>query len=160
MSTAVQLPGNPITRTVNHLPVRGLGWTLVATTLGATAFALWYAYDQDRLFPARHLPRTWSFVALFCGVGVLSLGALLARPGRATAFASAFGAGALVYGGANLLHTSAGSAVFALGVAAWASAAATNYRRGGGLGMSLAGLGAAWLMLMGLAVAIAAFIEN
>jgi hypothetical protein len=58
------------------------------------------------------------------------------------------------------MHTSAGATVLALGVVAWGSAAAMNYRRGGGLGMSLAGLGAAWLTLIGLAVAIAAFIEN
>jgi hypothetical protein len=159
-TAAVQRPTNPIARAANGVPAPALPWVVVAATLTATALAAWYAYDQDTLFPTRHLPRTWTFVAVFCGVGLVSLAALLAGPRRLPAFVAAFGAGALVFGGANLLHKPAGAAVLVLGAVAWGAVAAMNQRRGLGSVVSLAGLLAAWALLTAVAVAIAALIEN
>lgn len=148
---------NPLARLAASVPERLAAGVAIGAKLLGSALALYYAYDQDRLFPAEHFPRTWAFVIAVVAVALVS-----AAPGRyrGAAFVAAFGAGMLLFGGANLAYRGTGIAAAVCGAVAWLAGAGVAYRRGESVLWSLAGLVAGWAVTFPLAVAIALAIEN
>ncbi len=151
------LPGNPLQRLAESVPGGAALAVSVAARLLGAALALWYAYDQDTLFPGEHFPRTWTIVILTSAIAVLSC-----VPGRyrGSGIVAALGAGILIFGGANLAHRSTGVAVVACGVVAALAVAAWNHRRGETLASTLAGLAFSGI-ITGLAIAtIVQFVDE
>lgn len=154
---SAQFAGSPLERLATAVPPAVAYAAGLAARVAGVALALWYAYDQDTLFPTEHFPRTWAIVAL---VGVLTL--LSASPWRypGAAFASAFGAGMLVFGGANLAERGSGVGVLACGVVAWLAAAIWNHRRGAPVVATVGGLFAAAVLTFVFSVAVGFALEN
>jgi hypothetical protein len=149
MTTRVtEAVANPLERASALVPEGlALGVAVGAKLLGS-AFALYYAYDQDRLFPAEHFPRTWAFVVVVVVVTLLS-----AAPARyrGAAFVGAFGAGVMLFGGANLAYRGTGLVTALCGAGAWLAMASVNHRQGE---VRQAGL-VRWALTFPLAVGIA-----
>ncbi|MGH7754631.1 MAG: hypothetical protein ACREN5_17635, partial [Gemmatimonadales bacterium] len=125
----------------------------IAARLAGVALALWYAYDQDTLFPGEHFPRTWSIVGVTCALALVSC--VPARiPGSAVV--AAFGAGMLIFGGANLAPRGVGVGVVIAGVVAALAVAAWNHRRGEPVLATILGLTAAGVVT---ALTIATIVE-
>lgn len=151
------LESNPLSRLADAVPREAaLAVSIAAKLLGA-ALALWYAYDQDTLFPSEHFPRTWAFVTV---IAVMALLSAIPASYRGSAFVSAFGAGVLVFGGANLAQKGAGVGVLVCGVVAWLAVAAWNHRRGESIGSSVSGLFMGSLATFLAVAAIVLTVEN
>ena len=143
MAARTSAAPNPLARVARNVPeLPALAASIVARLTGAAA-VLYYAYDQDTLFPGRHFPRTWTFAIVIAGIALLSLvpwaRVATRRPGLAT-WASALGCGVLVFGGANLAQQPAGVVALAAGVLAWLAFAAASSRRPGAAGANVSGL--------------------
>jgi hypothetical protein len=121
---------NPLARLADSVPAgAALAITVAARLVGAAA-AIYYAYDQDTIFPERHFPRTWVFVVVISAVALLSaVPTLRPRAHLVWRLVAAAGAGALVFGGANLAQRPSGVVVLIAGIAAWLSYAALAYQR-------------------------------
>ena len=123
---------NPFARIALAVPAGVTLAVSVAARLTGAAAAIYYAYDQDVLFPDRHFPRTWAFAGTIAVVALLSL--IPRRWYRATpavaAFIGAFGCGLLLFAGADLAHKPAGVVVLVSGVVAVTAFATASYRRG------------------------------
>ena len=61
---------NPLARLAAPVPVKLAVAISVAARLAGAGFALYYAYDQDVLFPERHFPRTWVLASVIAAVAV------------------------------------------------------------------------------------------
>lgn len=147
------LTGNPLQRLADAVPAGAAQAVSVAARLLGVALALWYAYDQDTLFPGEHFPRTWTIVVF---TSVIALVSCLPGSYRGSALVAAVGAGMLIFGGANLAHRPAGVAVVLCGVVAALAVAAWNHRRGEPLASTLLGLIAAGVLT---AVAIGTIVQ-
>ncbi len=134
--------GNPLERLADLIPgATALTVSIVARLVGAAA-AIFYAYDQDTLFPSRHFPRTWVFAGMAAGVAVLSIlpwERWLAKPALANLF-GALGCGILVFAGANLAHKPAGVVVLIAGIVAWLNFAIAAHHRKANPGSTVSGL--------------------
>ena len=125
---------NPLARFAERVPSAPAFAISVTLRVVGAAFALYYALDQDRLFPSRHFPRTWVFTSVIAGVALLSIvpwARLLPRLRRMEPWLGAFGCGVLVFGGANLAHKGTGLVVLLAGIAAWAAYTVVAHQRGG-----------------------------
>lgn len=135
-------PSNPLARLADAIPeMPAFAASIVARIIGAGA-ALFYAYDQDTLFPSRHFPRTWVFCSVAAAIVILSIlpwERLLAKPALAT-FLGALGGGILVFAGANLSHKPVGVLVLISGVVAWLAFAAVSHQRKADPGSLVSGL--------------------
>ncbi len=141
MTTAPRRANPPGRLSAAIPPTPAIAASIAARLVGA-AFALAYAYNQDVLFPGRHFPRTWVFVAVIAGVAVVSIvpwSRLVARPGLAT-WIAALGCGVLVFGGANLAQRAEGIVVLIAGVVAWLALALGSHARGASMGALVSGL--------------------
>jgi hypothetical protein len=147
------LTGNPVQRLAESVPEEAAYAVSVAAKLAGVALALWYAYDQDTLFPGEHFPRTWTIVLL---TSVVALVSCIRGRYRGNAIVAAFGAGMLIFGGANLAHRPVGVAVVLCGVVAALAVAAWNHRRGELAAATLIGLTAAGVLT---ALAIGAIVQ-
>ncbi|MEX0782327.1 MAG: hypothetical protein WD557_06725 [Dehalococcoidia bacterium] len=147
------MSANPVERWAESIPEQAAFAVSVAAKLAGVALALWYAYDQDTLFPGEHFPRTWTIVVFTSVLALLSC-----IPGRypGRAFVAALGAGMLIFGGANLAHRPVGVAVVLCGVIAAVAVAAWNHRRGEPVAATLFGLVAAGALT---ALAIGAIVQ-
>ncbi|MFN0093649.1 MAG: hypothetical protein ACKVVT_02590 [Dehalococcoidia bacterium] len=132
MNRAATTNPNPLAQLAASIPANVATAISIAARLAGAAAALFYAYDQDRLFPTEHFPRTWVFCVVTAVVAVASIAALargVVKPGLAT-WLGAFGGGILVFAGANLAHKGPGVVVLVAGIVAWLSfAAAASQRR-------------------------------
>jgi hypothetical protein len=144
---------NPLERFAASIPLTSAYWVSVAAKLAGAALALWYAYNQDTLFPAEHFPRTWTIAGLTAAIALASC-----VPARypASAIVAALGAGILIFGGANLAHRPAGIAVVACGIIAALAVAVSNHRRGHPAIATLTGLALGGLLT---ALAIGAIVQ-
>jgi hypothetical protein len=151
------MSANPLERWAASVPETAAYAVSVIAKLLGVALALWYAYDQDTLFPGEHFPRTWTIVVFAGAIAVISV--LPTRyPGSGVV--AALGAGILIFGGANLAHRAAGVGVVLCGVLAALAVAAWNHRRGEPLASTLLGLAIAGV-LTGLTIgAIVQFIDE
>lgn len=135
-------PKNPLRHFAEFVPPDiGVALSVAARVAGAAA-ALFYAYDQDTLFPGEHFPRTWVFCLVVAAVALGSLGPIGkagVKPGLVTWF-GALGCGILVFGGANLAHKGPGVVVLAAGVIAWLAYASAAAQRGKDVGAVVSGL--------------------
>jgi hypothetical protein len=148
---------NPLERVADRVPsITARAVSVGAIVLGV-GLALWYAYDQDTLFPGEHFPRTWTIVAFTAAVAVVSL-----VPGgyRWSGVVAAAGAGALIFGGANLAHRTTGVTVVVCGVVAAAAIAVWNHRRGEPLISTLVGLALAGVLTALMIGAIVQFVDE
>ena len=144
---------NPLERAATRVPEHAAFWISIAAKLVGAALALWYAYDQDTLFPGEHFPRTWTIIIFTSALAVAScVPAKFAFSG----VGAALGAGILVFGGANLAHRPAGVAVVVCGIVAALAVAAWNHRRGEPFASTLAGLALAGVLT---ALAIGAIVQ-
>lgn len=151
------MQSNPVARLADSIPGQlALVLSVGGRLLGA-ALALYYAYDQDTLFPGEHFPRTWAFVGVVAAVAAISC---LPMRYRGAAFVAAFGAGMVVMGGANLAHKPVGAAVLICGIVAWLATAAYNHSRGDSIASTVSGLFMASLATFLLVGAIVFTIEN
>ena len=141
---APQAAPNPLARLATAIPAPiALAVSVAARVLGA-AFALYYAYDQDVLFPERHFPRTWFLASVIAALALLSV-IPLRGSGRLAWLPAAFGAlgaGMLVFGGANLANKWPGVVVLVSGGVAYVALAAAVSRER-----------SAWATVAGLAAA-------
>lgn len=129
----------------------------IAARLAGAGLVLWYAYDQDRMFPAEHFPRTWAFAVIVAAMALLSC---IPVPGRWGRLLATVGAGIVFFGGANVAERWPGVAALALGGLAGLPVAATSRRRDDPGWLTAAGFLGAGLATVVVAVAIAASIEN
>ena len=123
---------NPLARLADAIPANAaLAVSLVARLVGAAAL-IYYAYDQDVLFPGRHFPRTWVFAGSVAGISLLSILPMLTarKPGMMIMLAS-LGGGVLIFGGANLATRAPGVVALAAGILAWTSYSAVAHQRAG-----------------------------
>jgi hypothetical protein len=127
-----------------------------AKVLGV-AFALWYAYDQDTLFPGEHFPRTWALVMVVAVFTLLSLPPLRIPGG---AFLFALGSGVIMFGAANLAGEATGVAAVVCGLVAWLASATWNRRNGAQALHSVAGLFAGAVVVFPAIGLILLFIEG
>ena len=140
---ATTMPASPLEHWAAAVPER-VAYTLsVGAKLAGALLALWYAYDQDTLFPGEHFPRTWTIVVF---TAVLALASLAPARFPGSAVLAALGAGALIFGGANLAHRPSGIAVVACGIIAALAVAAWNHRRGDPLASTVLGLAIAGVL--------------
>jgi hypothetical protein len=140
---------NPLTRLAEAVPVKAALAVMVTALLAGTAAAIYYAYDQDTVFPDRHFPRTWVMVGVTSALALLSIvPALRAREHWLWQVMAALGAGALVFGGANLAQRPSGLIVLIAGAVAWLSYAAVAGRGGGGAWGAVAGLALGFAVTM------------
>jgi len=153
------VPTNPIARLAGMIPYNAAMVVSILARLTGAAAAVYYAYDQDVLFPDRHFPRTWLIALVIAVTALISLvpfARLGLKPGLA-AWLGALGCGLLVFGGAMLSHKAPGLVVVAAGVIAWVSYAAVSYQRGDGPGPSVSGLMSGSLLAY-ITVGIAVFL--
>lgn len=159
MSHATAVRSNPLRDLALAIPAdAALAISIVAKFAGAAA-AIYYAYDQDTLFPQDHFPRAWTFASLVAAIAVISTAALPTAGRWWVAWFGAFGAGLLIFGGASLSHRPIGLAVVACGVVAWLTYAAAATARGAGAMRLVSGLFMACLFTFLATVAIALTIE-
>jgi hypothetical protein len=123
---------NPLRRIAARLPVTPLVVLQVAALALGVVFAFVYAYDQDTLFPERHLPRTWVLVSV---ASVVALGAAAVAHGTRgrrwlPAVLTGLSGGALFFAGANLANESTGGVTLACGAIALLAGLALAERRG------------------------------
>ncbi|MFN0147720.1 MAG: hypothetical protein ACKVT1_14525 [Dehalococcoidia bacterium] len=121
---------NPLERLASAMPENlALTISVLARVAGAAAL-LYYAYDQDTLFPERHFPRTWVFTGGIAALALLSIVPMLrgATAGLMVMLASV-GGGVLIFGGANLATRWPGVVAIVAGVVAWATYSAVFYTR-------------------------------
>ncbi|MGI8926093.1 MAG: hypothetical protein ACR2HN_05525 [Tepidiformaceae bacterium] len=150
-------PGNPLHRLADAVPGTAAGYvSIVARVLGAAA-ALYYAYDQDQLFPTDHFPRTWAFVIVVAAIAIAST---IPLRGRFAPWLAALGCGVLVFAGAILSHQAPGIVVLVAGVVAWVAFAIANHQRGGSIGAAVSGLFMGSLLSFLLVGAIVLAIEG
>ena len=121
---------NPLARLAQAIPANAaLAVSLVARLVGAAAL-IYYAYDQDVLFPSRHFPRTWVFAAGTAGMALVSIAPmLLARERGLMIMLASLGGGVLVFAGANLASRPPGVVALIAGIVAWAAYSAVAYQR-------------------------------
>jgi hypothetical protein len=129
----------------------------IAVRLAGAGFVVWYSYDQDRMFPAEHFPRTWAFAVIVATIALLSC---IPVPGRWGGLFAAAGAGIVFFGGANVAERWPGVAALALGGLAGLLVAARSRRRDDPGWLTAAGFLGAGLATAVVAVAIAALIRN
>lgn len=153
MEQTLTTPANPLGRLAGALPVPTLAAiSAVARIVGAGAL-LFYAYDQDSLFPTRHFPRTWVLAAAIAAIAAISLVSLLRgsreRPGLFVLL-GALGAGVLVFGGANFAQRPAGVIALLAGFVAWVAFAALCHQERRDIGRVVSGLMLGSLLTFGL----------
>ena len=143
MERSTRASQNPLARIAESIPaVPALAVSMLARLVGAGA-AIYYAYDQDVLFPGRHFPRTWVFAIVIASVALLSLlpwERIFPRREALAVWAGALGCGILVFGGANLAHKAPGVVVLVAGVVAWLAFAAAAHHKRADAGMLVSGL--------------------
>lgn len=143
MERSTRASQNPLARIAESIPVvPALAVSMLARLVGAGA-AIYYAYDQDVLFPGRHFPRTWVFAIVIASVALLSLlpwERIFPRREALAVWAGALGCGILVFGGANLAHKALGVVVLVAGVVAWLAFAAAAHHKRADAGTLVSGL--------------------
>ena len=145
-SATTQAVANPLARLAATIPVLLAVALSVMARLAGAGFALYYAYDQDVLFPDRHFPRTWVLASVVAAVAVLSTIPVPVSSSRGRWLALGFvavGAGMLIFGGANLANKAPGVGALVCGVVAWLMIAVAASNRGQSQSAVVAGLAVA-----------------
>ena len=128
MSPAIgQQPAtNPLQRLALAFPAGLFAAVQVLSVAVGVVFAFMYAYDQDTLFPDRHLPRTWVLVSVASAVSVSALAVAFAFRGRpwVATFAAGLAGGTMLFAGANLANMATGVVVLVAGATALLAALA------------------------------------
>ncbi len=124
---------NPFARVAARVPAFVSRTVLAVAQLAGAAFAIYYAYDQDTLFPDRHFPRVWLMVAVVTGLALITLLPWERVKGRAAWLATVFaalGPSTLIYGGANLAQRDSGVMTLVAGVVALVALLSLSSRLG------------------------------
>ena len=133
MLSAATPASNPLVRAAARVPGAASRTVLIAAQLAGAAFAIFYAYDQDTLFPDRHFARVWLLAVVAAIFALITLVPWERLPARyawiATAFA-ALGPSVLIFAGANLAQRDSGVAVVVAGLVALAALFALASRLG------------------------------